>query len=363
MVIQQRQQSNNRFRRDAWLEINLSCLEYNIQKIHAKFAKPILPVLKADAYGHGAALLAQVLDSYNFIYAYGVASIDEALSLRETSSTRIIVLGLSPEWLFERALQANIDLTLVDFEMIQMLQDKASKLNTIANIHIKLDTGMNRIGFKLDRNNFHNLITQIERLPNIKIQSIFSHFVDPANITLSQRQQEIFYTLTHDLPYLKHPGSSTAFQYLQDYDIVRTGIELYGLNNPEYKPLSSLFARISFIKDIQKGESVSYGATWQASKASRIGTLPLGYADGIPRALSNRMQAYCKGNFIQQVGTITMDQMMFDLSDQANIKVGDVVELIGPHISIDDWVSKLNTISYELICNFNLRLPKSYTRN
>lgn len=274
MVIQQRQQSNNRFRRDAWLEINLSCLEYNIQKIHAKFAKPILPVLKADAYGHGAALLAQVLDSYNFIYAYGVASIDEALSLRETSSTRIIVLGLSPEWLFERALQANIDLTLVDFEMIQMLQDKASKLNTIANIHIKLDTGMNRIGFKLDRNNFHNLITQIERLPNIKIQSIFSHFVDPANITLSQRQQEIFYTLTHDLPYLKHPGSSTAFQYLQDYDIVRTGIELYGLNNPEYKPLSSLLLEYLLSKISKKVNLLVMVQLGKLAKLVALGLCP-----------------------------------------------------------------------------------------
>lgn len=361
---QTRQTQVNRFRRDAWLEINLDHLEFNLKKIHSEFNKPLLPVVKADAYGHGASVIAKTLDAYNFVYGYGVANIDEALNLRQTSKNRIIVLGICPDWAIKQALEQDIELTAASEDFIINLNELAKSLETIAKIHIKLDTGMNRIGFKLSKAEFDALIARTEKLSNIKIETIFTHFADGSDIDFCQKQYKKFQELSAGLPYLKHPVSSSSARSIpeMEFDIMRCGIELYGLENPELKPLLSLYARISFIKEIESGDSVSYKRTWKANENTRIATLPLGYADGIPRILSNKIQAQCKGHLINQVGSITMDQIMFDIEDHADIKVGDLVELLGPNLPLQNWAEKAHTISYEIATDLNLRLPKSYTR-
>jgi alanine racemase len=363
-MVQLRPQQLNRFRRDAWLEINLDYLEFNLRALYDEFHKPLIPVLKADAYGHGANVLVKVLDTYDFVIAYAVASIDEALILRESTAKRIIVLGISPDWSIGAALENNIELTVGDLGFALKVNQKAQDLNLKANIHIKIDTGMNRIGFK-KYSNFRDEIIQIESLTSVQIKSFYSHFADPKDLDYSNYQKQEFESMTAGFDYPVHPASTPAFRNLPNLkaDYLRVGIELYGLENPKLKPMMSLFARISFIKNIKQGESVSYKRTWLSEHDTRIATLPLGYADGVPRALSNKIFAYCRNKKIQQVGLITMDQMMFDLeSDSDSIKAGDIVELIGPHIPLSDWVSKLDTVSYELVCSLNLRLPKSYTR-
>jgi alanine racemase len=363
-MVQLRPQQINRFRRDAWLEINLDNLEFNLKYLYYEFKKPLIPVLKADAYGHGANVLVKVLDTYEFVFAYAVASIDEALILRESTQKRIIVLGISPEWSIGTALENNIELTVANLDSAIKINQKAQELNIKARIHIKIDTGMNRIGFK-KYSDFKKDISIIESMTAIEIQSLYTHFADPANQEYSLYQKSEFESMVDGLNYPLHPASSPAFRNFADLkaDYIRVGIELFGLENPNLKPLMSLFARISFIKNINKGESVSYKRSWLAQSDTRIATLPLGYADGVPRALSNKIFAYCRNKKIQQVGLITMDQMMFDLAgDSDSIQAGDIVELIGPHISLSDWVSKLDTVSYELVCSLNLRLPKSYTR-
>lgn len=362
-MVQLRPPQTNRFRRDAWLEINLDNLEFNIKKLHSWIQKPLIPVLKADAYGHGAAIIVKILDTYDFVIAYSVASIDEALSLRQATQKRIIVLGVSPEWSISAALENDIELTVVDLANAHKINDKAQELNHKAQVHIKLDTGMNRIGFKQQRK-FREELAEIEQLPNIEIRSIYSHFADPLDKDFSLIQKSEFEAMTAGLEYPLHPASSPAYRLIEGIkaDYVRVGIELYGLENPQLKPLMSLFARINFVKQIKQGESVSYKRTWIAPEDTQIATLPLGYADGIPRALSNKIEGFCKNTRIKQVGLITMDQMMFDIGNADGIKTGDIVELIGPHIPITDWVSKLDSISYELICALNLRLPKSYSR-
>lgn len=373
--------TSNRFRRDAWLEINLDHLEFNIKYLHREFDRPLIPVLKADAYGHGAQVLVSVLDTYDFIYAYGVASIDEALSLRSTTKKKIIVLGISPEWAFEHALSSDIDLTICDLKSAEIVSLLAKKLNKTANLHIKLDTGMNRIGFKLpiimhkneldfdyqesDLREYFAKIEKIFSLPNLNIVSAFTHFADPSDDKYLRFQEKLYNLMTDGLPLARHPASSKAASRLDlntKMDFVRCGIELYGLENLELKPLMSLYSRISHIKQVNQGEFVSYKRTWQAKNKTTIATLPLGYADGVPRSLSNQIKAFCKGRFIDQIGLITMDQIMFDLGDTQDIVVGDVVELIGPHCSIYDWCKQAGTISYELITSLSLRLPKSYTR-
>lgn len=360
-MVQLRPTEKQAYRRDAWLEINLDNLEYNLKQIHARFNKPLIPVLKADAYGHGATILSKVLDTYDFVHAYGVASVDEALELRAASKKRIIVLGLSPEWALEQALEHEIELTIVDLATAHKLNELAGDLGTKAKIHLKFDTGMNRIGFKYQT---RDDLFAIENLANLEIQSLFTHFVDVSDLDYSVYQYQQFRTFTSGLNYPQHPGSSQATMLVPDIeaDYIRCGIELYGLENPELKPLMSLKARISFIKNINKGECVSYKRTWEAAQDTRIATLPLGYADGVQRALSNKIMARCKGHEIKQVGLITMDQMMFDIGD-SDIQVGDVVELLGEDLPVSAWAQAAGTISYEIVSSLNLRLPKTYTRN
>jgi alanine racemase len=348
------------YRRDAWVEINLANLEYNLKAIYSQFHKPMIPILKADAYGHGATVLVKILDTYDFVHAYGVASIDEALALREASEKKIIVLGISPEWAWSQALEHDIDMTIVDYDSAVRLNELAKEQSKQARVHIKIDTGMNRIGFKYaDR----EALLQIPKLSNIEVCSVFTHFSDPSDTDYSLYQYQQFRTISEGLKCPKHPASSQAAKVIPDLqcDYLRCGIELYGLENPDLKPLLALYSRISFIKEIESGESVSYKRSWISDKRTRIATLPLGYADGVPRSLSNKIYAYCKGHKLKQVGLVTMDQMMFDIEDY-DIDVGDIIELIGPHASVSDWAKAAGTITYEIVCGLNLRLPKSYVR-
>lgn len=348
------------YRRDAWIEINLANLEYNLKTIYSQFGKPIIPILKADAYGHGAIVLVKILDTYEFVYGYGVASIDEALALREVTTKTIIVLGISPEWAWTQALEHDIDMTIVDYESALRLNELAKEQQKRAKVHIKIDTGMNRIGFKYaDREN----LLKLSHLDNLEVCSVFTHFSDASDMDYSLYQYQQFRTISEGLKCPKHPASSQAAKIIPDLecDYLRCGIELYGLENPELKPLLALYSRISFIKNIDSGESVSYKRSWTSDKATRIATLPLGYADGVPRALSNKIYGYCKGHKLKQVGLVTMDQMMFDIEDY-DIGVGDTIELIGPQVPVSDWAKAAGTITYEIVCGLNLRLPKSYVR-
>lgn len=356
----------SRFRRDAWIEINLNNLEFNILKIYKETGNlPLIPVLKADAYGHGASVLAGVLDTYDFVDSYAVASIDEALLLKTNSSKRIMVLGLSPEWTFRTAIKNKIELTIIDSKSAKVLNKEAFIENTIAPVHIKIETGMNRIGVSGD--DFLDLINEIQEMKNLNIVSLFSHLADPDDIGFSKNQIEIFHKLTSGFNYKKHIASSKAARNIPEsrFDMLRCGIELYGLENKELKPLLSLYSRISHIKKVSAGQSVSYLKNWIAKQDTFIATLPLGYADGFSRKLSNQVKAFLKkqNKFISQVGMVTMDQVMFDLGPEIeDIKIGDIVELIGPNLPLERWTEILGTISYELLCSLNLRLPRIYAR-
>ncbi len=373
-MVQMRPSINAKFRRDAWLEINLAALERNIERIHKSAERPLIPVLKADAYGHGAAVLVKTLDAYPYIHSYAVASADEALDLRQHTSKPIMLLGISPQWAYQALLDADIEITIVDLDEAIKLSEIAAA--TKAKIHLKLDTGMHRIGFNVCSSDteWRQALQKIEAMDNIVIRSVFSHFAGPSDF--NAKQLKCFLKATEGLVYPRHIASSGSIAELPEsrLDYVRCGIEMYGggsvilseAKNPHtaaYEPLLSLHARISFIKKISKGEAVSYQGTWTATEDTYIATLPLGYADGVPRALSNQIQAYWKDQIINQVGNITMDQLMLNLGINSSAKVGDLVELLGPHIPVSDWAKKLDTISYEILTGLNLRLPKVYTRN
>ncbi len=375
-MIQMRPTINAKFRRDAWLEINLAALERNLERIHASVERPLIPVLKADAYGHGAAVIVKTLDAYPYVHSYAVASADEALSLREHTKKPIMLLGISPQWAYSSLIEADIDITIVDLDEAIKLNEAAINCKKKAKIHLKLDTGMHRIGFNVCDSDaaWRTALSQIEELDNIIILSVFSHFAGPSKF--NAQQLDCFLKATKGLKYPRHIASSGTVRELAEskLDYVRCGIELYGYSDVKpviaseakqsiYEPLMSLYARISFIKKISKGDSISYQGTWTATQDTYIATLPLGYADGVTRALSNQMQAYLHGSLVAQTGMITMDQLMLNLGPETKAKVGDLVELIGPHIPVSDWATKLNTISYEVLTGLNLRLAKVYTRN
>lgn len=360
---QLRTSKSQKFRRDAWVEINLENLEFNLKQIYQDVQTDLMPVVKADAYGHGASVLAPVLEAYDFVRSFGVASIDEALALREIGIKKdILVLGVTPIWAYETALKNNIQITIVDCESLSDLDEIAAKLQCNAQVQLKLDTGMNRIGFREE--DFAAAIKRLDSLQNIQLEYIFSHFADIEDEKFSNEQFEKFEAMTKNLNLKRHISSSAIARTKPEarYDLVRCGIELYGLDNPKLKPLMSLFARINYIKDIKQGETVSYKRIWRATRDSKIATLPLGYADGIPRAMSNKMQVQCRGQKIEQVGIVTMDQLMIDVTDLPDAKLGDQVALISADLPASNWAQATDTISYEIVTRLNLRLPKIYTR-
>lgn len=365
-MVQLRPKQLNKFRRDAWLDINLANLEFNLNYIYKNCGqKNLIPVLKADAYGHGASVLAKVLDAYDFVEAYAVASVDEAIELRKASSKSIMVLGVSPKWSYDAALENEIELTLCSLSEAHALNEFLLARNKNLNVHLKFDTGMNRIGFKFsDTNEAAQMIKEIEELSQLNLVSIFSHFSDPKDETYTREQIELFESWTKTTKVKKHIASSTAARNIPEsrFDFVRCGIELYGLENPELKPLVSLYARVSHVKTIKAAEYLSYKRTWQAPKDMKILTLPLGYADGVPRIASNQLKAFANKKYLDQVGLITMDQMMLADEIGSEIKEGDLVELIGEHCPIASWAELAQTISYEILTNLNLRLPKTYSR-
>ena len=367
--------------RDAWVEINLANLEYNVLAIkdflqkNTKEMPDIFAVIKADGYGHGSLMCAPILSACGVKY-FGVASIDEGIELREHKVTQpILVLGASPLWAMENAIKYDIAVSIFNDEHIEMANQLYERLNKKLKVHIKLDTGMNRIG--INNENAKTFIQKVINCPAIDLKGIFTHFADVENQTLFNKQIEEFKQIIE--PYkntnikihcLNSPGMFLYPEY--SFDMVRMGIIMWGLTpystanytTPKVKPVMGLKARITNIHTLKEGDGISYGHTYIASKNIKVATIPIGYADGIARNLSGKITAILNGKEIKQIGRITMDQIMFDV-DNVECCVGDVITLLGEENktdTIDTWANKLNTINYELTCRLKMRLPRIYIR-
>ncbi len=362
MTITHRTQSFTSTQRDAWIEINLSALERNFKKLQNLVKTQIMAVVKADAYGHGATTLCPILQSLG-VNSFGVATVDEGIQLRQAGiKVPIIILGATPFWAYESCLSNNLTITIYSEEQINQLEDFAQKSRIP--VQLKIDTGMNRLG--INYNNCSGVIKRLINSQSLLLKGIFSHLSDSADYNFSKIQKERFDKVLNELPQLqKHLANSYAAINYPDfrYDLVRIGIGLYGQELNFLEPLISLKGRITRIQKVLKGEFVSYDRKWKAEKDSLIATVPIGYADGIDRKLSNRISGICNEKKIPQVGIITMDQMMFDISEMKDSKVGDVITLINKELPISAWAQILNTISYELICRLKMRLPRVYTRD
>jgi alanine racemase len=372
--------------RPAYAEINLDHLAHNMREVRRLAGKEsqVMAVIKADGYGHGAAKIAQTLLD-NGADRFAVAVLDEAIELRKAGfEVPVFVLGYTQPERAEEVMKYELEQSVYSLEAASALSKAATEQKKTALVHIKIDTGMGRIGLQANTEAVE-IIKSINALPNLKIKGIFTHFAvaDEVDKTYTQMQFDKFKWICDELENngvnieLKHCGNSATIIDLPDMhlNMVRAGIMLYGLapskdvmlNKLELKEVMSLKVRITHVKEIEAGQSVSYGRRFIADKKATIASLPIGYADGYTRLLSGKAEALVKGQRVPVVGRICMDQCMIDVTDIENVKVGDEVVLFGSQgdgfISIDEVAEKLGTINYEIVCMISRRIPRVYVRN
>ncbi|MCQ2958214.1 MAG: alanine racemase [Candidatus Gastranaerophilales bacterium] len=364
-------------RRDAWVEINLANIEHNFLTLKNYCHKDtkIFAIIKADGYGHGATMIAPQLTALG-VNGFGVASVDEGIELRQSgSNVPILVLGSVPSWSFISAVQNDIELSVFTEEHIKSAIQSFEHTKKPVKVHIKIDTGMNRIG--LNYKDAPEFINKILNTKEIEICGIFSHLACAEDEEITKMQIERFNFVREQFPqFPAHILNTAGIMSYPDWQFsaMRAGIGIYGLmpdlpkgvKAPDLKPAMSLKGRIAHLKNVAENEGVSYSYTYKTTANTKIATVPIGYADGVSRGLSNKIFGLINGKKVPQIGNITMDQMMFDVSDAGEVNIGDVITLIGEDegevITIDEWAKLLNTIHYELTCRLKVRLPRVYTR-
>ena len=368
--------SNINAHRDSWVEVNIDNVSNNIKALKSCVSADMkfLAVVKADAYGHGAAMLAPTLLACG-VDMFGVASIDEALNLRENGiDAEILVLGAVPFWALSTAVEHNITVTSFTQEHIEFCKKTYERMGIPVKTHIKLDTGMNRIG--VSPKDAVDFIKQVQNSEYMDLRGIFSHLANAEFYDKTQKQLEIWENIISQvntdgllLHILNTAGIISSNIYKCTSNMVRGGIGLYGLypdlisqaQKIELHQAMAVKSRIIHIHEIEAGEGVSYGHTFVADKPTKIATVPLGYADGIPRSISNKFYGKLNGQKIKQVGNVAMDQMMFDITG-IDAKTGDTITLLDESLPVDNWASAMNTIHYEILCHLKARLARVYTR-
>lgn len=369
-------QANISIHRDSWVEINLENLAHNIKEIKKSVpdGKKLLAVVKADAYGHGAIMLAPTILASG-CDMLGVASIDEGIDLRNAKiSCDILVLGAVPVWALESAVYANISIAIFSTEHLIACHQVFERTGIKPKVHVKIDTGMNRIGVQPEM--AVDFIKEVQNANYLDLEGIFTHFYEAESIEETAVQVGIWNEIisqidtTGLLLHIQNTAGTICYD-VPTSNMLRIGIGLYGLSpdypekefkKPDLKPLLSVKGRVVHIHMAKAGSGVSYCHKFKTDGVIKIATVPLGYADGISRALSGKIWGELNGNKVPQIGNITMDQMMFDITGvEAN--AGDVITLVGENaMSIDDWAKILGTINYELTCRLKVRLPRVYTR-
>ena len=371
--------------RAVWAEINLDNLANNISEVR-RVTKPntkISAVIKADGYGHGAVAIAQTLLE-NGADRFAVATLSEAIQLRkEFKETQIMVLGYTPEHLAQEVIQNNIIQTIYSLEQAQEFSKVAKQLNKNIVVHIKIDSGMNRLGMLCNEDTVQTVL-QMSKQDNLVIEGIYTHFAaaDELDKTYTKTQVEKFSKIVEQIEQkgltipIKHVSNSAAIIDMPEFnfDMVRAGIMLYGLypsqsvnhERVNLKEVMCLKVKIAQVKEIEAGSGISYGLTYKCEHKTKIATLPIGYADGYTRMLSNKAKVLVKNKKVPVLGNICMDQCIIDVTN-LDVKMGDEVVLYGGDIkdgiSIDSVANLLNTINYEIVCMVDKRVPRVYLKN
>lgn len=370
-----------------YARIDLDAIAYNMEQMKQRIDghTQIMAVIKTDAYGHGAVQVAQMLEKYEYIWGFAVATLDEAVVLRvEGIKKPILVLGcIFPDQYMEM-LDNDIRMNVYTEDMAKEISNMARREGKTAYLHIKLDTGMGRLGFSITEESVE-AITRIGKLPNVRMEGVFTHFAkaDEKDKTFTKKQMKEFEYMTK---MLKEKGVSFSYEHCANsaaiidvpearFDIVRAGISTFGLYPSEevdkeavhLKPALALKSHVAFVKEIEEGTPVSYGGTFVAEHKMKIATIPVGYGDGYPRALSGVGYVLIRGKKAPILGRICMDQFMVDVTDIDGVSFGDKVTLIGrdgnEYISVEMLGELSGRFNYEFICDLGKRIPRVYVKN
>lgn len=372
--------------------INLDALCSNILNTRKRVCPEtkIMAVIKADGYGHGAVPIAHAFDELTdggspVVAAYGVAIVEEAVELRKAGIAKpILILGYTAPELIPAAVEYDITQTVFQLSAAERISREAVKQGRTAKIHIKLDTGMGRIGFAGTREDALEIL-QMTKLPNLYVEGMFSHFAkaDEEDKTSARKQFEKFMKFDRLLEdcgvqlKVKHISNSAAIIDMPQVhlDMVRSGISTYGLypsaevdtSNLPLVPAMELKSHVAFVKQVPPGFTVGYGSTFTADRPMSIATIPVGYADGYPRSLSNKGRVLIHGKTARIIGRICMDQFMVDVTEIPETAQGDVVTLAGrdggEYIPIEEPADLSGSFNYEFVCDISKRVPRIYYKN
>lgn len=371
--------------RASWAEINLDALAHNFTTLRSAVGSDVqvMAVVKADAYGHGA------IEISKFLLNQGVASlavslVDEAVELRRAGiGVPILVFNYVAPERCDLMVRYGLTATVYEMSLARALSQAAVKHQRKVKVHVKVDTGMSRLGVKPE--DAVELVKQVSKLPFIEVEGIYSHFAtaDAADKSHALRQFELFMDVSEALDangyshLQRHMANSAAAITMPDarFQVVRLGIALYGLypspevkasTNLELKQVMSLKSRVSYVKEVPEGVGIGYGRSFIAARPSVIATIPIGYADGYARGLSHKAHVLIRGTRVPLAGNICMDQCMADATDLADVRIGDEVVLFGSQgnqfVSIDEVAAWLNTINYEIPCMVSRRVPRIYLK-
>lgn len=363
--------------------IDLDAAEHNFNVTRAKLPENVklLCVIKADAYGHGAVPLAKLFEGRADFY--GVACIEEAIELKKAGiKTPVLILGAVPKEFYSDIVKYDIRVPIFNLEDAKALSAEAIRQRKTAPFHFCVDTGMSRIGFQVNKESADACL-EITKLPNIEAEGLFSHFAtaDEKDLSKAIAQRDKFKEFIKlleergiNIP-IKHINNSAGIMNFDEYfDMCRMGIILYGLypshevdeNLLKIKPVMEWRAHITHIKELEPGREISYGGTYKTGETRKIATIPVGYADGYPRCLSNKGKVIINGEFAPITGRVCMDQFMVDITG-IDAKVGDTVVLVGKsgskELSMEEVSESAYSFNYELPCRVARRVPRTYYRD
>lgn len=368
--------------------VDLSAVRFNMERMHENL-KPgtgMIGVIKADGYGHGAVPVGRELETLPCVTGYATATAEEAFLLRQAGLQKmILVLGYTFPYSYEEMIRQEIRPAVFREDSLEELDACAGRLGKKALVHVKVDTGMSRIGIRPDEKGY-SFMERLSGFSNIEVEGIFTHFAraDEKNQESARAQLKKFTEFAEEaerrmgrrIP-VRHCSNSAGILTLPEANLslVRAGITLYGLSPSEevpkdllsLRPVLSLISHLVYVKEIEAGTPVSYGGTYTARERMRIATIPVGYGDGYPRSLSNRGYVLIRGKRAPIVGRVCMDQFMVDVSAIPEVLEGDEVVLIGrdgkAEITMEDLGALSGRFNYELACDLGRRIPRVYLRD
>lgn len=367
--------------------VSLDAIAHNFEEMKKNIADgtKIVAVIKADGYGHGAEAIARLIEGYEYIWGFAAATAEEAIQLKNAGVKKpVLILGLVFEEYFQELIQKEVRMTVCDYDMAKALSEEAVRQGRQVHIHIGLDTGMSRIGFA-DKPESVEEIKRIAALSNVEIEGMFTHFARADETDKSPAEDQLkrylaFVELLEkagvQIP-LKHCSNSAGIIRMPEANLnmVRAGITIYGIypsaeverDIVKLIPAMELKSHVAFVKDLPAGTAISYGGTFASETDLRVATIPVGYADGYPRTLSNKGWVLIHGQKAPILGRICMDQFMVDVTHIADVKHGDEVTLIGRDgdecIHIDELGDLSGRFSYEFACEISKRVPRVYIKD